>query len=307
MNPANHEASEFGQAAQDDASLGAMLRRAREGMGLSTQDLAKQLNLGGQLIDALEREDLAALPDRVYVQGYLRRLASTLQLAPEQVLEAYTRLAGHEVQALQGVLTPVEPMRPINAAPAFKRLRWLLLIGIISVVALGTYASRYLPESWLDLAKTNPSDQQGEILLNAPIDMEAQSVPLAIEPPPPPVQPEPVTTPVEPKPVVGEVVNKPDESVPAQADKPAQEKGISTLELITQNENSWVQVRDARGQLLLEALLKPGTQRQLQGTPPFEVVIGNSKATRLRLDGQDVDLAPFTRANGKAVIEGLGG
>jgi cytoskeleton protein RodZ len=59
---------------------------------------------------------------------------------------------------------------------------------------------------------------------------------------------------------------------------------------------SWVQVRSKDGKVLLSQLNAPGTERVVEGSPPFDLVIGNAPHVRLRYDDRDVDLAPHVKA-----------
>jgi cytoskeleton protein RodZ len=60
---------------------------------------------------------------------------------------------------------------------------------------------------------------------------------------------------------------------------------------------SWVEVRDAEGRLLMAQLAQPGAQRSLGGKAPFTLVIGNASSVNLRYGEQDIDLRPHTRAD----------
>ena len=59
---------------------GPMLRRARESRGLTPQQAAEQLNLDVSVVEALERDDLAALGAPVFAKGHLRRYGAMLGL-----------------------------------------------------------------------------------------------------------------------------------------------------------------------------------------------------------------------------------
>ncbi|MDE2565847.1 MAG: helix-turn-helix domain-containing protein [Burkholderiales bacterium] len=60
---------------------------------------------------------------------------------------------------------------------------------------------------------------------------------------------------------------------------------------------SWVEARDANGQVLLSRLLQPGERLGLDGALPIRLVIGDATVTQLQFRGQPVDLAPSTRDN----------
>src|SRR6185503_2912042 len=70
-------------------SPGALLRAARERAGLGADDLAGQLKLAKGTLEALERDDFAALSEPVYIRGYYRKIAKVLPVAETELIEAY--------------------------------------------------------------------------------------------------------------------------------------------------------------------------------------------------------------------------
>jgi cytoskeleton protein RodZ len=61
--------------------------------------------------------------------------------------------------------------------------------------------------------------------------------------------------------------------------------------------DSWVEVVDAQGHSLLSRTVVAGESVGLDGALPMRVKIGNARATRIKLRGDNVDLAPWTRDN----------
>jgi cytoskeleton protein RodZ len=62
-------------------------------------------------------------------------------------------------------------------------------------------------------------------------------------------------------------------------------------------DDTWVQVKDASGELLLRRLVLAGERIALTGILPVNVKVGNAKAVELTYQGQRVDLSEHTRAN----------
>ena len=60
---------------------------------------------------------------------------------------------------------------------------------------------------------------------------------------------------------------------------------------------SWVEVKDGRGEVLLRALNPGGSEKQLDGQPPFAVVVGNVAGTTLTYNGAPVSLVSPKRDN----------
>jgi len=69
--------------------IGARLRDAREARGLTFDAVAAELRIRPIILAAMEREDHAALPERVYLLGLLRTYARHLGLDPAAVSAAW--------------------------------------------------------------------------------------------------------------------------------------------------------------------------------------------------------------------------
>ncbi len=60
---------------------------------------------------------------------------------------------------------------------------------------------------------------------------------------------------------------------------------------------SWVDVRDARGTVLLSRTVLPGEALGLEGALPLRLTIGNAASTQLSFRGRAVDLTGRVREN----------
>lgn len=61
---------------------------------------------------------------------------------------------------------------------------------------------------------------------------------------------------------------------------------------------SWVRVTDASGKTVLSRLFKAGETEEVAGRAPFSVLIGNARATRMALNGQEFAIASYINPNG---------
>ena len=74
-------------------TFGLRLRRERENKGLRLIDVAKTTRVGVHYLAALEHEDLDALPNDVFVKGFVRVYAECLDIDADEVVAEYLVLA----------------------------------------------------------------------------------------------------------------------------------------------------------------------------------------------------------------------
>jgi curved DNA-binding protein CbpA len=72
-----------------DALDGAILKTIREKRSLSLEDVSRITKIPVKTIKAIEGDNIAKLPARVYVQGFVINLASLYKLEPNNALKAY--------------------------------------------------------------------------------------------------------------------------------------------------------------------------------------------------------------------------
>ena len=110
----------------------------------------------------------------------------------------------------------------------------------------------------------------------------------------PPVKPiavAPAARPTPP-PATERATPAPDAGAAAVREKP----GERQVTLVFEDE-SWVEIRDRDGKVILWQLNLPGTRQVVSGRPPLSFVIGNAHGVRLTYDDRPVDLAPYTRTD----------
>jgi cytoskeleton protein RodZ len=77
--------------------------------------------------------------------------------------------------------------------------------------------------------------------------------------------------------------------------------GEVQVKLVFEDE-SWVEIKDATGDIIFSQLNAPGTERVIRGHPPFAVIVGNAHAVRLSYRDRPVDLEPHTRVDVARVV-----
>ncbi len=117
-----------------------------------------------------------------------------------------------------------------------------------------------------------------------------------------PVTSKPSESAVTPKPPQVAVAPKPSESVvtpkpPQVAATPKPPPAKAGIRLTFAGE-SWVQVKDGNGKLLLSRVNPPGSEQVLRGKPPYSLMIGNPGQVKLVYNSKPVDLSIFAKLPG---------
>jgi len=112
-------------AGSDRLSIGARLAAARKACELDKRVVANELHLDLGTIDAIEKDDAAALPAAIFVKGYLRNYARLVGLPEEEIVRDYTEQTGEPppltVVALNG-------RTPFFQMPSARLLRNIILV-----------------------------------------------------------------------------------------------------------------------------------------------------------------------------------
>jgi len=117
-------------------SGGEMLRTARQARELTIDQVASALRLPPRQIKALEEEDFNVLPEPTYVCGYIRAYAKFLQLASNDVVDAYPNL-----ETLRADRVPVVESRITSADLPSGRpdVPVSLVVLLVMLVAVSTW------------------------------------------------------------------------------------------------------------------------------------------------------------------------
>ena len=103
----------------------------------------------------------------------------------------------------------------------------------------------------------------------------------------------------EPKRVASAATSpQPEAASPAAADADAARKPLAAGShrlLLRFERESWVEVRGKGGKVLLSQLNAAGSEREVEGEAPFQLIIGNAQHVRLSYDDRPVDLAPHVK------------
>ena len=281
-------------------SLGATLAAERERQGLSCADAAHRLHMSPSQIEALEREDYEHLPRGTFLRGFVRNYAKLLGLAPDSVLSLLAEATPRD--PVPGIVVPTQNIR---FDPMGDRLsNPYVKAAALAVVAVGiAFAAMY----WAMYIRPRPPGavehrEAAPAAIPAPATQAAAPAVAPAAPEAPPsenpvavVSPSPAsaasTAPAAPDAPPKVAATAPEGARSAPAAKPG--GPAKSLHFRFAGE-SWVEVRDARGKVLLQRLNPAGSEADVSGRPPLQVVVGNAPEVRMSYDGRPFDLEPHT-------------
>jgi cytoskeleton protein RodZ len=242
---------------------GQRLRAARERRRLSVQQVADDLHVGANTIEALEAGKLASLGAPVHGKGHLRRYAILLGLDAEALLAAC------EVAQPAPELVPLRPAtRP--ARFRISRTAVAVVVAAVTAIALGwALANRKV---------ARPSEPRSSVVETSPPRVEAS-----------PASEAAVETPVAAAPAAV--------TVPAAA-RPNEGAGAAAARVrirMSFGADSWVEIYDAGEQRVFFDMGATGTSRVVTAAAPLRVFLGYADGVRLELDGQVVAVPPEVR------------
>jgi cytoskeleton protein RodZ len=135
------------EESDDTVRLGAELRRARENLGLTVEDLADRTRIRPFVIECMEANDFSACGGDFYARGHLRMLARVLGVASEPLVLTYDSHFARTPVSLREVFeaehsTGVAGMVRGSAAGA----SWGGLIAAVVILAIVWGVARYFAD-----------------------------------------------------------------------------------------------------------------------------------------------------------------
>ena len=273
-------------------TLGQTLAAERERQGLSRADVAQRLHMSAYQVEAIETGDYARLPQGTFLRGFVRNYAKALGIAADPLLALLSE--GAAPKQRPGIVVPTESIR---FDPTGEGLRnpYVKAAGIAFVVIALAFAAMYW---WLFIRPAPPGAAAQKpapaMVASAQQTYVPAPAPAAIEPAPQPAPPVEAAPQKEPDPAKkAQAVKKtPEAAIPAPTFVNAAQG--STLKFVFKGQ-SWVEVRDSKGRLLFSRLNPPGSDAEVSGKPPFNVVVGNAPEVQLYYNDHEFDLEPHTR------------
>ncbi len=261
------------------------LRQAREAAGLHVAVLAASLKVPVKRLEALEAGRYEELPDLTFARALAAGACRQLKIDPAPVLEqipaAHLPRLGAAVRALDLPFKPASGLAPWAPAAWFARpVFWIAAAFLLAALLLA-----FWPRAPLSPLPQTLSTEP----LPAPVPPDAAALPIPPEPQAP-LQ----TAPTSPLPAIAPLVEPP----PPRPAGPAAAAGTEAALLrLRASGESWVEVINGAGSVLVRRVLKAGDVMDFSAAPPYQVVIGRADAVEVTLRGQPFNLRPHARSN----------
>jgi cytoskeleton protein RodZ len=301
-----------GPPASEDMAPGPLLARLRAERKLSVADVAQRLKYAVRQIEALEAEEFSRLPGTTFVRGMIRGYAKLLEIDAEPLLRSLDRrqIPGAATVDLRAKRVPF---------PDGTRRRGTRVYAILSVLVLAAVGGVLYEWHWGGGLRALPGMGRTEVAqapaeaappepaqpAAARVEPAARVQPAAVEKPAAQPRPEiPKTATSLPKaapsvPKAASAAPKPAAAVPASSPA-APLKDVKTIAgqgriFMEFADDSWVEIKDSEGKMLMAQLNPGGSRRVVSGHPPFSLVIGNAAAVRVVYNDRPVDLVPHVK------------
>lgn len=279
--------------AKPSVSVGQQLRAARQAKNLAVDEVAKALKLSPRQIVALEDDDWSSLPCTTIIRGFVRNYARLLGVDADALmasLDLLTMPQGAELEVTVG--TPVS----MPAEGRVDRRDFARVLAGLFVLALAVAAYFFFPqELWLStLSALKSATQSAEVVVDKAPAAEAEEVKASeVAAVPPEAVPAAVQTAATPAaaPAPVSVAAATSASLSANSAPSAPASASANVLKFSFAQASWVEVRDRSGQVIFSKKNDAGSEREVEGQPPFALVIGNAGYVTLQYKGKTVDLS----------------
>jgi cytoskeleton protein RodZ len=293
------------------STAGAMLRAARQARGMELDTLSQVLKVPERKLAALEADRYTELPGMAFARSLAQSYARQVGLDAAVVLAQLPGAGPQPQQRLESVSRGLQtPYREGASGATFGRSgsawpEWLKPVFLLpAVLLLAALAFWFAPPmhtmfgglGWPDAEAG--SDATAMVVESAPVPVAASAagvvvgVPVAVVAEPP-VAPASAVAPTIT--AVSETVHStPSEPAASATSAPSAASGVVVLRTTGE---SWIEVRDAAGAVLLSRTVLPGEVIGLDGALPMRLKAGIANVTQVTLRGEPFSLAPFTRGN----------
>lgn len=283
------------------------LRQAREEAGLHIAVLATMLKVPVKKLEALEQGRFHELPDLTFARALACSACRHLKMDPTPVL---AELPGARAAPLIPTAVGSKPLLraadgAIGSWTVWAYLKapsaWTAAALLLSAAAVywwpatGALLPVWVPEPAARGGVVSPSPLPASELVASAASSSVMPPPAAPDVTPPAVAQVVTDGAVLGDSTVGGSARQASGAAVAFADPVVESSSAEALLMIVGTGETWLEVVDAKGAVLLRRLLRSGEAHRFSAQPPYRVVLGNAAAARVVVRGKDFDTTPFVR------------
>ncbi len=134
--PMDQQQTDVENTATDSTfSPGANLRRVRESLGLTEEEVAIQLHLSKNMVEAIESDAYDKLPGVTFIRGYLRGYAKLLNISADEHIAAFNKLFPYTQENTPYVRREHQRIIINQKRPGEQSARWVGY-GIVGILVI---------------------------------------------------------------------------------------------------------------------------------------------------------------------------
>jgi len=266
-----------------NVEFGLPLKEAREKADLSLMEVAQSLLISEEIVGAIENSQIEKLPSATFVIGYIRSYARMLNIAADDIIEAYNKSMPNNNQA------PVISFLPAEKKDTGNKTAIVMVVLIALLLTLAWWfqldKSTDLDKSYIQNEVTDIVDQVDVIHENDLISIGAEDLYANSN------------TNLE------QDVSDVPQLTDAAALNEVNELPVAALDklVLSANGESWCEVFDATGKRLFYQLIKEGEKEIIYGQAPFKVFLGNASKIIIETNNKIVNFSHLIAANKNVV------
>lgn len=300
------------------------LRQARLDRGLTLEGLALLIKVTPAKLDALESGRFQELPDAAFTRALAMAVCRALKVDPAGVLASLPAAQPISLVASEAKAVPFDASRAsslkLNLDMSSPGIRWSALLVPRYLVPLGVLLAAALlyvfPSDvdwaalWARSESTTATASQGgaeSVALGASQIVVAEEVVPSVAVVASGASAAALAASAAAAAELAPAASVPTVVVPAASGpvpvltvegsrQPGSMRSGSALVMVS-FADSWVEVRDAKGEKLLSRTVSSGETIGIDGSPPLYVKIGNASGMQVSYLGRAIDLQPFARNN----------
>ena len=268
---------------------GRPLRVAREERKLSREDVAQRIKYSARQIEALEHDDYASLPPLISTRGMIRSYAKLVGIDAEPlVAQLNAHYSGGPPTVMVVDMAVPFPRRQAASPKLYWVLSALILVAMAAFLVEWFLSSRIRGPVSADTASTSANAATGT-------HRGEQSVPLAV--PGVGEVPAPIDT-GTPLGGTRAMSNQANLGVPAASATSTSVDTAGAKRVVLEfARDSWVEVRDSAGAVVLNQLHRAGSVATVEHKPPMRLIIGAASSVKMTYDGKPYDLSTATQVD----------